>query len=760
MSRLRKESDRAMSDKKRKGKAPRGGGGGVGDSAASGGVVAVGADRDLKKPRVEAEQVPPSSSLRSDTRVVLEVTRVYSDEADVETREPEADELLYADTCRELQRLMGEVDELKSQGMRHNAPEIEERKTQVCIHFMTLKKLNRLAHIRCKKGRDATYENKQKVDALHLQLQNLRYEVMHLQKEITKCLEFKSKHEEIELVSVEEFYRDAPPDISKEEITSKEPHLQTLARLDWELEQRKRLTEQYSESIGSKDKIAKDIEVKREHLNNLYPQLNAVLQATVPLQECLAMPFDQTHKQADVARHLPAPLYVLFVQASAYAQACDKRLCVSVEGDVDEAKALAKQTEESPDDESDSDQEEEAPQTKRRRATLGVKLEDKRKQLLRRHPLCVALDISCKANKSTLHLQFRYLPALHVVTVKARVGASEQPSSISGGNDVPCGTSGEQTHRGANTAPQRSRDAKHTQPKQSNGDLLTPDSLLTCLYPGDHGNDSPNPANRFHLQRLGMESLGSYVQEVGRPYVWVQWLAGLHFPAQPTEQSVSAQSVLSASHMETTVRLLRMRLLGRLALQRQFAALEHCILPVSAESQPLFPAKMVSRLIQWTASTYDEYKVLPYTRHVVEAGLAQESDLYFSALIERGTAKLRVAVLLSPSFPSPAPILSLCLSWNGERSSQTDDNIRAIESEVCVHAGELMGPKPGYELLTNQLARICACLDVYLETWSPDVSVEGPREFPRDKMCLRLSRGPNRLKPFKYNPRQGFFTHR
>uniref|UniRef100_S4RNY4 Uncharacterized protein n=1 Tax=Petromyzon marinus TaxID=7757 RepID=S4RNY4_PETMA len=191
-----------------------------------------------------------------------------------------------------------------------------------------------------------------------------------------------------------------------------------------------------------------------------------------------------------------------------------------------------------------------------------------------------------------------------------------------------------------------------------------------------------------------------------------------------------------------------------------FCPTEHCILPVSAESQPLFPAKMVSRLMQWTASTYDEYKVLPYTRPVVEAGLAQESDLYFSALIERGTAKLRVAVLLSPSFPSPAPILSLCLSWNGERSSQTDDNIRAIESEVCVHAGELMGPKPGYELLTNQLARICACLDVYLETWSPDVSVEGPREFPRDKMCLRLSRGPNRLKPFKYNPRQGFFTHR
>lgn len=37
----------------------------------------------------------------------------------------------------------------------------------------------------------AVFQAKQKVDAYHLQLQNLLYEVMHLQKEITKCLEFK-----------------------------------------------------------------------------------------------------------------------------------------------------------------------------------------------------------------------------------------------------------------------------------------------------------------------------------------------------------------------------------------------------------------------------------------------------------------------------------------------------------------------------------------------------------------------------------------
>lgn len=36
------------------------------------------------------------------------------------------------------------------------------------------------------------------------------------------------------------------------------------------------------------------------------------------------MPFDQAHKQYDIARHLPPPLYVLYVQANSYGQACGK----------------------------------------------------------------------------------------------------------------------------------------------------------------------------------------------------------------------------------------------------------------------------------------------------------------------------------------------------------------------------------------------------------------------------------------------------
>ena len=51
-------------------------------------------------------------------------------------------------------------------------------------------------------------------------------------------------------------------------------------------------------------------------------EASALPQASLPVQQYLSMPFEQTQKQTEVARHLPPALYVLFVQAKAYGQAC------------------------------------------------------------------------------------------------------------------------------------------------------------------------------------------------------------------------------------------------------------------------------------------------------------------------------------------------------------------------------------------------------------------------------------------------------
>ncbi|KAK6476592.1 THO complex subunit 5-like protein [Huso huso] len=647
--------------------------------------------------------------------------RVYSEEVELEMRNPAQDYTLYKQTCEMLTRLMAEIHELKSSSSKDSP--LGSYCLQLLPVFFVLP-LSKHVLLTCPHvALSCPLQAKQRVDALHLQLQNLLYEVMHLQKEINKCLEFKSKHEEIELVSVEEFRRDAPPEISRPEISGADPHQLTLCRLDWELEQRKRLAEKYKESLASKEKIMKSIEIKKEYLSSLQPRLTEIMQASRPVQDYLSMPFEQTQKQNEVARHLPPPLYVLLVQANAYGQACDKKLSVSIIGDVNEAKALSKPPEDSQDDESDSDAEEEQ-NTKRRRPTLGVQLDDKRKEMLKRHPLSVSVDLQCK-DGSVLHLFFYYLMNLDIMTVKVKVTAGTELS-------------------GAISA----------------GELLSPESLLNCLYPGDQGTETPNPANRYQFDKVGILMFGDYVAELGHPYTWVQNLGGLRFPTGRPEQAGPTGSSLSASHMEATMKLLKSRLESRLALHKQFASLEHSILPVSSECQSLFPAKVVSRLIKWSTITYEEYAELPYTQQVLEAGLVQETDLLFTALIERGTAKLQAAVVLNPRYSTVPPLFSLSLSWKGERSGRTDDNLRAMEAEVNVFHRELRGPHPGYQLLTNQLQRLCMCLDVFLETESQDESVEGPREFPREKMCLRTVRGPNRLKPFKFNHPQGFFNHR
>ena len=49
----------------------------------------------------------------------------------------------------------------------------------------------------------------------------------------------RSQHEDIELVSEEEFYSSAPEGVSRPAVTRKDEHQRMLAQLEWELHQRK-----------------------------------------------------------------------------------------------------------------------------------------------------------------------------------------------------------------------------------------------------------------------------------------------------------------------------------------------------------------------------------------------------------------------------------------------------------------------------------------------------------------------------------------
>lgn len=242
------------------------------------------------------------------------------------------------ETCTKLRSIFADIAELKLQNTDRARQEIVEKRSQGSYLFAVLKKLNRLDKVRLRAGRDALHKEKLTVDSNKLQLQNLLYEADHLHREVQHCRQFKSRDESIELVKVEEFYAAAPKSISRPEKTRNDEHARRLARLEWELQQRKQLAFKCKELQAAKANVAKDIHSKTIRLDSLVPCLDSLLKATRPLQEALGMNVENEWAVQKVARLLPRPLYVAFANLSAYADTTDRLLKVVIDGDEEDAK--------------------------------------------------------------------------------------------------------------------------------------------------------------------------------------------------------------------------------------------------------------------------------------------------------------------------------------------------------------------------------------------------------------------------------------
>jgi THO complex subunit 5 len=666
------------------------------------------------------------------------------EEAEASARDPEKDVVLFRKTCDDIRKLMEQIAELKAKNAGVNSEqilaEITENRVQASLLFVVLKKLNRLEKFRTKMSRDTLNREKQQVDSYHLQLQNLLYEILHLKKEVTKCLQFKSKDEEIDLVPVEEFYKEAPESLSRPDVTQHDTHQLKLARLEWELEQRKQLAVMCQKLQAAKETVAKEIQSKRERLDNLTPRLKSILEVTRPLQDYLGLPLDKIRRQHQAAYHLPKPLYVLYVQADAYREACDPLLTVAVSGDEEEAKSLKQSLDDSAaPDESDSDQEDCGDRQKRhhRKLSRTDRLEERKKRLLLRHPLTVDITIKLKDGNSLL-LSFHYLVHLHVVTVKTRVTLIQAVHGVSA------------------------------------GDLIAPHNILTALFPHDLGLDSPNVANHYQLQSVGLEDFASHITELGIPFIWAQRVAGLDFMGaraaelmgsaqdsnKDTSATVEAQTTVSQASVESVMRAIRHRLKARIALCRQVQALEAGLVSVPHAIRSNFPAKICTTLSSWHPISWNDFCHAPHTQALVQAESVSRGDSFYRTVLARGTAKLMAHICVKCDYPRTPTVFCLQLNWHGEHDAGNNDAIRDMERELNVHWMELVdGVGWGNTLLAAQLLRMMACLDVFLES-AGSVGV-APPEFPRDKIFFQPVRGRNRSRPYKYlRVAGGIFTHR
>ncbi|XP_054276283.1 THO complex subunit 5 homolog [Macrosteles quadrilineatus] len=372
----------------------------------------------------------PQSTVVATTTSDIYKEVITNEEEEAIARDPSKDLELFCKTSEQLRTLANEINDLKNGSSSQASTQIAEKRIHASLLFVTLKKLNRLEKFRTNQNREKLHKAKQQADSCHLQLQNLLYEILHLEKEITKCLQFKSKDEEIELVPVEKFYEEAPKSISRPDVTKKDSHQLKLARLEWELKQRKQLAALCNDLQKEKEKVAVGINKKQSQLDNLAPMLKDLFNASKPVQEALGLQSGPSPAQQRVAEQLPPPLYFLFVQADALREAGDNFITVKIEGDEDEVQRMKQSLEEAVTfDDSDSDNQEDSGGKRHhghRKKSKQDRLQEKRKMLLMAHPLSVVLTVSLKDGQGSISLEFSYLVRLHIVTVKPKLKLSSQ----------------------------------------------------------------------------------------------------------------------------------------------------------------------------------------------------------------------------------------------------------------------------------------------------------------------------------------------
>lgn len=92
----------------------------------------------------------------------------------------------------------------------------------------------------------------------------------------------------------------------------------------------------------------------------------------------------------------------------------------------------------------------------------------------------------------------------------------------------------------------------------------------------------------------------------------------------------------------------------------------------TAEQQTV---RVSSSLVQWTAITWDEYRVSSSTKKFIEANEITSHDLLYRAVITRGSAKLECFVGIATNYPTEMPLCALELSWNGRHNAENNSAI-------------------------------------------------------------------------------------
>ncbi|KAK3259476.1 hypothetical protein CYMTET_31528 [Cymbomonas tetramitiformis] len=432
--------------------------------------------------------------------------------------------------CEKLRATVQELAALKSKGDKA----LQSKVMEGAMLMVDFKQLNHELYLGLEELKNKTQTTKKELDHNNLQLQNLLYQKSHYMKEIKSCKEFKSKFtdEEIDKLPLEDFVKLAPPEqrqgANGEDL---DEHSLELARLAFELQQRKDLCLKLQELQSRKKALSETVSLKRKTLDGLGEQLGALKRASLPLQQYLEMPVGKKAKQKKLAALLPQPLYILYTQLLAVEEVFNEPMTVKIHGSSREAdtyiqKQISREASLTNNEgvhkvEDEMEEDEDGRRSKRTKSEIV--------DLYEAFPLTITLELKTSEEEILTVLTFDYLTRLHIICVKCD-------------ND-----------------PEK--------------------NFLVNLFPEDDGCDTPNQANKVLEPNFVFDK-----SRTSRPYRWANHLAGLDFlpstasGSLPAESSLAAEKGISAYREQQRVRrvvaALRLRCGARAKLKVQLTALE------------------------------------------------------------------------------------------------------------------------------------------------------------------------------------------
>ncbi|KAG7594298.1 THO complex subunit 5 [Arabidopsis thaliana x Arabidopsis arenosa] len=423
---------------------------------------------------------------------------------------------LLQETKASVEAIIAKLLSIKQQG----TPKSENREllTQMFLNFINLRQANRAILIEEEKTKTETELAKSPIDFTTLQLHNLMYEKSHYLKATKASRDFKSKYPNIDLISEQEFFSDAPEVIKSQTLSNDSSHDLMLKRLNFELHQRKELCKLRVRLEQQKKCLIETNAERNKFLSSLPVHLKSLKKASLPVQSQLSLQNQKKLKYHNLAELLPPPLYVIYSQFMAQKEAFDEMIELEVSGSLNDAQTYARQQAEQNSEslilEIGDDEKRQRKRPKKEGSDEGG--------LYQVHPLNVVLhvyddEIPDPKSHELIMLKFEYLLKLNVVCV----GIEESQDGAE--NNIPCN-----------------------------------------LFPDDSGLEPPHQSAKLILgnDHAFDESRTS------RPYKWAQHLAGIEilpemspfFTDKDIQNSDTAKDYASASdHRNVQTVLQRIR---------------------------------------------------------------------------------------------------------------------------------------------------------------------------------------------------------